>query len=263
MEKTKSSFIGPVIHNIIISAVQYYNESLIVKRTVRELMFEGYEVPIMQYFIGVLKRFKFDIPQARGDGKFGLMLGRNGSDEGEWTVQTGIHDYSLTSKIHSWNNKTAFGCWNKEGSCNQMEGTEGSIFPPPISKSSVLKIFTPDLNRSVSAIFKQEIVSHDLQKYRFFIPKASFDAPLTSDSNKCYCVKKTAAEKESFCSIDGILDIGTTCNAGLPVAVSLPHFLMGSPLLRAGIQGLNPSSEKHESFFDVEPVSMSFSTSPL
>ena len=40
-----------------------------------------------------------------------------------------------------------------------------------------------------------------------------------------------------------------------PVYVSWPHFMYGDPELRRGVEGLSPDAEKHEFFFDIEPVS--------
>lgn len=40
-----------------------------------------------------------------------------------------------------------------------------------------------------------------------------------------------------------------------PVYVSFPHFLDADPSLLAPFEGLNPSKEKHETIFKVQPVS--------
>lgn len=41
---------------------------------------------------------------------------------------------------------------------------------------------------------------------------------------------------------------------GIPVYISLPHFLYGSEVLLQGIEGLNPNVDEHSIFLDVEPV---------
>lgn len=42
--------------------------------------------------------------------------------------------------------------------------------------------------------------------------------------------------------------------AGVPVYVSLPHFLRCDPRLLEGVEGLNPDPELHEMFLDIEPT---------
>ncbi|MGH0126342.1 UNVERIFIED_CONTAM: hypothetical protein FKN15_069165 [Acipenser sinensis] len=41
---------------------------------------------------------------------------------------------------------------------------------------------------------------------------------------------------------------------GMPVYISLPHFLYGSEALQEAIDGMEPNEEEHSTFLDVEPV---------
>ncbi|MGH0134486.1 UNVERIFIED_CONTAM: hypothetical protein FKN15_055211 [Acipenser sinensis] len=41
---------------------------------------------------------------------------------------------------------------------------------------------------------------------------------------------------------------------GMPVYISLPHFLYGSEALKEAIDGMEPNEEEHSTFLDVEPV---------
>jgi CD36 family len=45
--------------------------------------------------------------------------------------------------------------------------------------------------------------------------------------------------------------------SGGPFLASFPHFYMGDPALRSGIEGLNPTKEKHQFFIDIHDVSTS------
>jgi len=52
---------------------------------------------------------------------------------------------------------------------------------------------------------------------------------------------------------------------GSPVIISLPHFYLGDPKYVTYPIGLKPSKEKHETFLEMEPVSLnidSFDTFP-
>ncbi len=46
----------------------------------------------------------------------------------------------------SWNGKTKMDAW-KGDKCNEMSGTDGSIFPPFANEGTVLSVFTPELCR--------------------------------------------------------------------------------------------------------------------
>ena len=104
----------------------------------------------------------------------------------------------------------------------------------------------------MTGYFSEERHSAGLLKYRFKIMEAALEAPNNNPDNECKCVK-SEAEKNDFCSIDGILDV-SRCQRGAPVVLSKPHFFLGSPVLRNRLKGLEPVREIHESYFDVDPV---------
>lgn len=252
LQKSSNLIFSPVIQGVVHGAVKKYNETLFVTKTAREMLFDGYQVPLMKTFLGIAEKFGMEIPYASEEGMFGLMLGKNGSDDGEWLINTGKFDLSFLAMIETWNNKTSHSCWGNGGDCNKIRGTEGSMFPPPITSSATPEIFCADFNRTITAIYKKKIVQSGVTRYRFVIPKSIFGAPLKESENECYCTKKNIAQRERFCSLTGILDIGG-CNEGVPAVISCPHFFMGDYLLSAPFDGLDPQETKHESYFDLEP----------
>lgn len=255
LQKSNNLIFSPVIQSVIHGAVKKFNETLFVTRTVEEMLFEGYDVPLIKTFLEIADKFGIEILNVPNDGKFGLMLGRNGSDDGEWIINTGKFDLTNLANIRTWNNKTEYTCWGSgSGSCKQIRGTEGSLFPTPINSSSTPEIFSPDFNRTIPSVYKEKVVQNGLTKYRFIVPKSAFAAPMNEPENECYCTKKVGSgQRERFCSLDGILDIGG-CNQGIPAVISCPHFLMGDYLLSAPFEsGLDPQECKHQSYFDLEP----------
>lgn len=94
-----------------------------------------------------------------------------------------------------------------------------------------------------------------LTGYRFEFGDEALGAPLKSTSNECFCVKSDPDARERMCSLDGVMDI-SACSKGAPIVISLPHFLDGSKSLVSSINGLRPQREVHQSFFDVDPVSV-------
>ena len=56
----------------------------------------------------------------------------------------------------------------------------------------------------------------------------------------------------SWCP-DGLYYIGPIKDPELPLYSSKPHFLDGDKSLLEGVEGLEPSSDKHESYIDIQP----------
>jgi hypothetical protein len=54
------------------------------------------------------------------------------------------------------------------------------------------------------------------------------------------------------CLYEGALDL-TDC-LGAPVVLTLPHMMGASEKYTKTVSGLNPNSEKHQIFMEVEPV---------
>ena len=106
---------------------------------------------------------------------------------------------------------------------------------------------------TMTAHFREEVHESGLLKYRFKLMEDALAAPHENPDNACMCVKSTAADKEKYCQLDGIVDL-SACKKGAPVVISKPHFFLGSQSLRNKLPALNPERGLHESFFDVDPV---------
>jgi len=80
-------------------------------------------------------------------------------------------------------------------------------------------------------------------------------SPLQNEENACFCGREVQEEIDRVCSLDGIIDLAP-CHNGVPIALSKPHFFMGSPILSSKLNGLTPDQPSHESYFDIDPVSL-------
>ena len=116
------------------------------------------------------------------------------------------------------------------------------------------------MNGSIAAHYSHDVEVDGLTKMRFRVLEEAIRAPLDHEENSCFCVKEEPKEKDKFCHLDGIIDI-SGCHSGVPIALSKPHFFKGSPLLRSHFKGLEPNREKHESYFDIDPVSVKLTVS--
>ena len=88
---------------------------------------------------------------------------------------------------------------------------------------------------------------------------------ISSLDNYCYCpeinecaypngtVDEWAVEDcYQYCR-DGFLRVGN-CYGGIPIIMTAPHFWNADPDLLNQMEGLEPVSEKHDTFLDIEPI---------
>jgi len=253
LERTKSSFMGFMMKSALSNSISSMEEKLFKETTPREFIMNGYDVPIMESLQAL--RTQLGDPEAASapppSGRFSLMQRRNGTNRGEWTVYTGRDTIKKTGTIKSWNNMTSFSCWAGD-SCNEMKGSEGAFFPPPITKDRVINIFSPELSGSIRAKYSKEIYDDNIRKFRFNVMDDQLISPLENEENSCYCASDDDAVRQETCQLDGILRIGP-CNQGAPVVLSKPHFYLGSPVLGSKFEGLEPDPEKHASHLDIDP----------
>ncbi|GFY55084.1 lysosome membrane protein 2 [Trichonephila inaurata madagascariensis] len=234
------SLVVPLLEGVL----RNYNESLFSYRTAQELLFDGYKVDLIQDLIDLASAF-VTVPEILPNNTFGFLYGKNNSGDGIFEVFTGEDDISKYSQIVKWNNMSRIPFWNNQY-CNMMNGTDGSQFPPPISKKDVLYVYTPELCRSVSLEFAKETNVRGIPALRFATPDRLFASPLVNPDNMCYCTD------EKYCSLSGILDV-SPCRKGMKLAVTGPHFFLAHEFIQERVTGLNASREAHETYVDIEP----------
>lgn len=235
------SLVVPLLEGIL----ENYNESLFYHRTAQELLFQGYKVDLIQDLIDLASAF-VTVPQILPNNTFGFLYGKNNSGDGVFEVFTGADDIGHYSQIYKWKNMSRIPFWNNQY-CNMMNGTDGSQFPPPITKKDILYVYTPELCRSVSLEFEKEVRVKGIPAYRFITPEMLFASPLVNPDNMCYCTEP------EFCELSGILDV-SPCRDGLKLAVTAPHFFQGHKFVKERVSGLSPSREQHETYVDIEPT---------
>ncbi|XP_007430334.1 platelet glycoprotein 4 isoform X1 [Python bivittatus] len=205
-------------------------------RTVKEILW-GYEDPFLK-----------KIPMVKVNTVVGVFYPYNETYDGPYRIYSGKDDISKKGIILTYNNSRTLTYWKSY--CGMVNGTDGSSFPPFVSKDQILRFFSSDICRSVYGTFDNEQTVKDILLYRFIIPPSAFASPLTNPDNICYCTDKEISEN---CTISGIMDI-SSCKQGKPVYITLPHFLHGSKQLFQYIEGMKPNVEEHTTFLDVEPT---------
>ncbi|XP_022257300.1 scavenger receptor class B member 1-like isoform X2 [Limulus polyphemus] len=213
-------------------------ETVFIRRSVRQLTYEGYH----DYLTEIASLINPDIPKTRG--YFGWLYGRNNSDDGVFTVFTGKDKINKFNLIESWNGASSLKYWN--GTCNQIEGTNGELNPPLKEGQDTITIFQPDLCRSWKLEYKEEIKNFGMKSRRFTVKTSVLANSTENPENSCFSTRRHLPS--------GVMDM-SPCKYGSPVGLSLPHFYRASPSYLKAVEGLQPNESRHEFFLDVHPVS--------
>ncbi|XP_023666688.2 platelet glycoprotein 4 [Paramormyrops kingsleyae] len=216
-------------HKLLNFLISINNASLFQSRTVKEMLW-GYYDPVTMRTVGVFYPY-------------------NGTFDGYYNVHTGKEDISKVGVIDRWKGERELPYW-KDNYCDMINGTDASSFAPFLDKKKELFFFTSDICRSVSAEFTDTVDLKGIEMYRYMLPPLTLAAPTVNPANKCYCHNENTTRN---CSVAGVLDT-SSCREGVPIYISLPHFLYGSEILRENVLGLDPSETYHNTFLDVEPT---------
>ncbi|KFM67984.1 Lysosome membrane protein 2, partial [Stegodyphus mimosarum] len=235
------AMIVPALENMLTT----YDEKLFTHRTARELLFDGYKVELIEDLLDLAKPFVSKVPQILPNNTFGFLYGKNNSGDGIFSVFTGEDDIAKYSQIVRWNNMSKIPFW-KDDFCNMMNGTDGSQFPPPVTRRDILYVYTPELCRSVFLEYERDVLVQGIPALRFVTPERLFASPKDNPDNMCYCTEP------QYCELSGILDV-SPCRKGMKLAVTGPHFYQGHEIFAKRIDGLTPSRELHETYVDIEP----------
>lgn len=223
---------------------EHEEEELFMKLSVGQLLFKGKYVPMMKTLEDTSGE-----PSALKNHTFGLFYPKNGSDEGVLEVKTGVDDPMQFGNVVSWNGKTELEFW-KSKYCNMINGTDGSLFPPFVTRDRIVRLFSADLCRSLYLTYTQDIEFNGIKGYRFAVPKEELEDSRTNDENTCFCTEPGL--NKAGCLKSGAIQL-SACRRGAPIVMSTPHFLDGSEEYINGVEGLKPDREKHLTYVDLEP----------
>ncbi|XP_064482295.1 scavenger receptor class B member 1-like isoform X2 [Ornithodoros turicata] len=217
----------------ISSIIEDTDSTFFVKRLVRELLFEGYEDPLIETAI----EMDMDVPAD----KFGWMYGKNGSDDGQYSIFSGLkgmEDYGFVDNFNGMSNMTAF-----HGHCNTLSGTTGDMWPPEsLEDAETVELFLAEFCRSIRLRYLTEVLSHGVRLRRYWADNQLFNYSLPE--NRCFC--------GDSCFPSGVLNV-SACQHGAPLVISYPHFLYADPSYEAAMDGLRPDPQKHIFHMDIEP----------
>ncbi|KAM6986271.1 platelet glycoprotein 4 [Aplochiton taeniatus] len=223
------SLFPKALHIILDGLIKRNNASLFQYRSVKDLLW-GYKDPMLSSTVG-------------------LFVPYNGTYDGYYTLFTGKDDVSKVGYIDRWQGEREVSYWNNTY-CNMINGSDASSFPPFVDKKKPLQFFTSDICRSVSVVYTETKDLMGISVYRYTLPASTLASPTVNPDNMCYCTDLVVTKN---CTRAGVLGVGA-CRGGVPVYISLPHFLDGSPEMTQDVLGLSPSKEHHVTYLDVEPT---------
>uniref|UniRef100_A0A1Q3FQQ9 Sensory neuron membrane protein 2 n=1 Tax=Culex tarsalis TaxID=7177 RepID=A0A1Q3FQQ9_CULTA len=241
-------------------------DSMFLRTTPKEFLFDG--VPFCVNVIGIAKAICKEIEKRNtktirvlpdGSMKFSFFNHKNMTEDGIYTINTGIKNATETQMIEFWNGKTMLDKWSNSSrgssmTCNKIEGTDGSGYPPFREGVQRMTIFSSDICRTVDIKYVGSSSYEGIPAARYVTDDNFLNKIGPEYNNDCYCVNRIpkAIVKANGCLYEGALDLSTCFDA--PVVLTLPHMMGAAEEYTSLIDGLHPDPEKHQIFVDVEPL---------
>lgn len=138
---------------------------------------------------------------------------KNGTAQDLFEIYSGIVENEKFGMTISWKGRKDLDFWGSKY-CNMINGSDGSIFPPFISRDRVIRIFSPDMCRSIYMTYHSDVELKGVPAYRFTTPKEVMQDPRIEPENVCYCSQAVEDEDFDQCSKAGVFRIGA-CRKGM------------------------------------------------
>jgi len=174
--------------------VKSFEEKLFIHRSVKETLFQGVFVEMIESVSTLLGR------EYLPNNTFGYFYDKNRTEPYKIEMYSGVKDNTKFGQIASFNGKSKLDVWTGD-SCNMINGSDNTIQAPFVTKESVLRGYEPDICRSIHLVYDKETVYDGINVYRFALPKDFFGKE--NKDNECFC----KYEDKSKCPSDGVSSI--------------------------------------------------------
>lgn len=232
------------------SFLEDIKDDVFINKTVNETVW-GYDDPLFEIYnrfrndllnssIKLLRDLAEKLPVIPT--KFALQP--NPSYDGVTTVNTGQCNIDEVGQYQQWKGYKTLPYWRSK-IANMLNGTDGAIYQPHITKNDELYTFVVQLCRSLHLTYLSDASVRGISALRFHPPKAIFESGNINPNNKGFC--------NPNCLLSGLLSISACVPFHAPIVASSPHFLNGDPKLLEKVLGLHPEEEKHDTFVYLEP----------
>lgn len=170
---------GTFVQLAVSALLKAEHESLLTTRTVRELLFDGYEDRVLK----LVSKY-VHVPFTR----FGWFYGRNGSADwdGEFVIRTGVDSLERLGELTRYNGRPSTGMFPSP--CGDVGGSTGELWAPPGPKPApTVQLFASD----ACSAFTLELARGPLEKsafdgVRYAGTARTFDNGSTYGEQKCF-----------------------------------------------------------------------------
>ncbi|EFA05670.1 scavenger receptor class B member 1 isoform X1 [Tribolium castaneum] len=203
----------------------------------------GYEDPLLKLAKDVVPKEQ-KLPYE----EFGLMYNKNGTSKDTVTLFTGAADITKYGLIDKFNGQSHLTHYTSD-KCNSLMGSDGSIFPPHLTKNSTIYVYDKDLCRILPLVYEKTVKgSDDIPAFRFTPPLNVFGDVDENPENLCFCPHGPPCAPSGFFNV-------SLCQYDSPILLSFPHFYLANDSYRTALDGITPPEpEKHKFYIDVQPV---------
>lgn len=208
-----------------------YGDNLIISQTVDQFLWgrEDKLLKLLRKFISI------------ATDKVGVYAGKNNTDDGVVVIDNGAEQLQNLGHILSYHSKPALSCWSTP-SANQINGSDGSLFPPFQDFTGFLDVFASDIYRSIRFRPQKKTQLKGVPVFKYLPQEDTFESPLHNPNNRGFCYN------ESGCLGDGLLDF-SRCSGAAFIIGSLPHFWLANATVQKSVHGLRPSEEFNTTFY--------------
>ncbi|KAM3961979.1 sensory neuron membrane protein 1-like [Aphomia sociella] len=174
--------------------------------------------------------------------RFSIFGKRNATaDAHVVTVKRGMRNVMDVGQVVAVDGNPQLDIWRD--SCNEYQGTDGTIFPPFLTTNDRLMSYSGDLCRSFKPWYEKQTVYKSIATNHY---TANIGDLANDPELNCFC------DAPDRCPPKGLMDLSKCL--GAPMFASMPHFLDSDPELLKNVTGLNPKTEDHAIGIDFEPL---------
>jgi len=219
--------------------------SLMIRRSVRQLIFDGYKDNQLDY-LSKAKKLIPSLPSIPLT-KFGWFVERNRSaiHDGRMEMNTGKKNIYHLGLVKQWNGVNHTKYFPRE--CGNVYGTTGELWPPVKDPQQPVTMYVVDICRPLTLQPEGNLTKFGMKGITWAGDRKMLDGMDSSTDSTCWCLGSTCPDLKP-----GVFN-ASTCQFGAPAFMSYPHFYLADPSYRDAITGMAPNASLHKFYVSLNP----------